>query len=145
MTKKIHIQVKDNMVDAFVPGKPQDGGNLISDQGGKISWKHQASSLNSAFAVTFIDLETGHPGYPFIPHDSSLTLKVPPGPDKQVDLDPAAAPYWKFKVAVDDPNSTVKPLDPMIIIRGKSSNAKLALAAGVSLTTGLIIGLLWNG
>src|SRR5688572_31066041 len=87
MTKKIHIQVKDNMVDAFVPGKPQDGGNLISDHGGKISWKHQASSLNSAFAVTFIDLETGHPGYPFIPHDSSLTLKVPPGPDKQVDLD----------------------------------------------------------
>jgi len=144
MTKKVHIKVTDNMVDAFVPGKPQDGGNLISDQGGKISWKHQASSLNSAFVVTFMDLETGQPGYPFIPYDSSLKLTVAPGPDKEVDLDPAAAPHWKYRVAVDDATSTIKPHDPMIIIRGRTSKAKLALVAGVSLAAGAAIGLLWS-
>jgi hypothetical protein len=40
--------------------------------------------------------------------------------------------------------SDIDPLDPMIIIRRKSSKAKLAVVAGVSLVTGLIIGLLWN-
>jgi hypothetical protein len=108
------------------------------NKGETISWKHQEDTLPNAFIATFVDKVANQPGWPFTPTDPTMRLTVPSRSTIDVKLDPAAALYWKYKVEVESP-STIKPHDPMIIIRGRFSLTRLVLATGVGLLVGAFV------
>jgi hypothetical protein len=140
-------KIKAVEVDSNNVEKPQGGGNIKTDPREQIRWTNRESDTpNCNFEVRFREFGEDDWGWPFeetpTAPDKGLLVSHLFGTDVLVTLKPGASPDWKYVVFVQ--GSDIEPLDPMIIIRGRSSKAKVALVVGLSLVTGLVIGLLWN-
>ncbi len=88
--------------------------------------------------MTFENVIANQPGWPFTPQVTDQRLRVPKGTPTKVELDPAAARYWKYKVEVEG-NRNYQPHDPMIIIRGGKQLAPIVYAFIVGAVVGALL------
>ena len=137
-TIKLKIKEKAGVKWIVVDGKP----NIKALPGEKITWSHNEKGLSGDFLVTFSELTTPD-DWPFDGGSPPLRLSKSENSSVDVTLKQTNNLDWEYKAEVEF-DKDIEKLDPMIIIRGRSSPARLALVAGVSLVTGLVIGLLWN-
>ena len=147
MQTKIKLRIKygkriiANELDASNDELDQSDGSVEGDGQDTIEWWNDTGH---SVEVRFYRPGNPNPQWPFTGSGTSLNLSDGKKETKTLrDNNSTKFARWKYEVKAP-PGSNVDPLDPMIIIRGKSSTAKLALVAGVSLVTGLVIGPLWN-
>jgi hypothetical protein len=101
-------------------------GHLVTRANRRIQWENDGKAGDPTFDVTFVDEDTGAPGWPFST-PAQPPLSVPPGPPVVTRLQAGRRRAdWKYKVV-----SGAASLDPMIIIRSRGSAFNTAISLAV--------------
>jgi hypothetical protein len=145
MTQTVKLKVKNGKVDAHEGPINTDGGHFNARPGEKVKW--QGNYKDGNFVVTFKDVSNGlTPGWPFKgPEPAGLELIVEGdgSPKPEFTLKDSEA-LWKYDVAVTG-DGTVKPLDPMIIVRDSGASGNVFVIAAFSFLLGALVAMLFRG
>lgn len=145
MSKKVHLKVKDGKVDAHEGAIGGDGGHFDANPGETVKW--QGKYEGGDFVVTFHDVSNNlTQGWPFDgtpPTDMRLIVEGDGNPKPELKLRNSDA-LWKYDVAVTG-ESTVTPLDPMIIVRDSGWWLDASVLAAIAFVVGAVVATLVRG